>query len=193
LKTRRLGALLLGLTLVACGGPSANVYHGKLGEPEYRIGVADVVAVSVKDNPDFSTKGTAVRPDGKITLPIVDDVRAIGLTPEELKAEAVRKLEPFIRTPIVTVTLVELHSYEFFVTGNVARPNRYNSNRLVTVLQALAMAGGLTAFADTEEIVVIRRFPEGQKRIPFDYPAVVNGTRIDQNIYLQSGDTVVVP
>lgn len=185
--------LLVALLTTACGGPSANVYQGEIGEPEYRIGVADVVAVSVKDNPDFSSKGTAVRPDGKITLPIIDDVRALAVTPEELKAEVVRRLEPFIRTPIVTVTLVELHSYEFFVTGNVARPNRYDSNRLVTVLQALAMAGGLTVFAESDEIVVIRRFPEGQKRIPFDYPSVVNGTRIDQNIYLQSGDTVVVP
>lgn len=163
------------------------------GEPEYRLGVADVIAVTVKDNPAFSAEQATVRPDGKITLPLIDDVTVVGLTPNEVKKEVVRKLSKFIKTPIVTVTLVELRSYEFFVLGNVRAPNRYTSNRFVTVLQALAMAGGLTEFADPDGIVIVRRFKDGEKRILFDYSAVVEGTRIEDNIYLQTGDVVVVP
>ncbi len=181
--------------LGACGGPStANLYQGPaLGEPEYRLGVADKVSVEVKDNASFSATKAVVRPDGNLTLPIIDDIKVVGLTPAQVKAEIVRRLEAYIKQPIVTVSLVELNSYDFFVSGNVRAPNRYTSKALVTVLQALAMAGDVTNFATPERIVVIRRFADGQRRIPFDYPAVVDGTRLEQNIYLESGDVVFVP
>lgn len=185
---------LSGLFLTGCGGPSANVYTGPpLGVPAYRLGVADQISVDVKDNASFSVQNASVRPDGQITMPIIGDINVVGLTPGEVKNVAVKKLSKFIKTPIVTVTLTELNSYEFFVMGNVRAANRYTSNRMVTVLQALAMAGGLTDFAEPDGIVVMRKFPDGEKRIPFDYPNVVNGTKIQQNIFLQSGDIVVVP
>jgi polysaccharide export outer membrane protein len=93
----------------------------------------------------------------------------------------------------VTVSLVQLNSYEFYVLGRVNAPNRYASTRLVTVLQALAMAGDVTPYATPEDIVVIRRFPDGQRRVHVDYPAVVDGTRLTDNIHLETGDVVYVP
>ena len=182
------------VVLAACGAGGANMYAGPpLREPAYQLGVADVISITVKDNPGFSTQAAMVRPDGHVTLPLIDDVKVVGSTPAQVKDEVIRKLATFIKTPIVTVTLVELRSYEFFVIGNVGAPNRYASGRLVTVIQALAMAGGLTDFANPDDIRLIRQFPDGQKIVPFDYSAVTSGAKIEQNIYLQSGDTVVVP
>jgi polysaccharide export outer membrane protein len=199
---RRTGVWLTGIWLLlvaGCGGgPGQNLVADsempKLrGDPEYRLGVADVVSVTVKDNPTFSAEQATVRPDGNITLPLIDDIRVVGRTPSEVKQEVVQKLEKFIKTPIVTVTLVDLRSYEFFVLGQVHAPNRYTANRFVTVLQALSMAGGLTPFADNSGIVIVRRFQNGEKRILFDYGSVVEGAKLNDNIYLQSGDVVVVP
>jgi polysaccharide export outer membrane protein len=197
---RRAAAVLAILCLAgvtACGGgPGTNYVEDMTkirGEPEYRLGVADVVSVTVKDNPTFSSEQAAVRPDGNITLPMIDDIRVVGLTPTEVKHEVVRRLEAFIKQPIVTVTLVDLRSYEFFVLGQVRSPNRYTANRFVTVLQALSMAGGLTQFAEGDGIVIVRRFQDGEKRILFDYSSVVEGAKINDNIYLQTGDVVVVP
>jgi polysaccharide export outer membrane protein len=189
-------AIVLGFVgSTGCGGLSrANLYDGPpLGEPEYRLGVADVLAVEVKDNPSFSIQQATVRPDGQVTLPLVDDVRVVGLTPAQVRAEVVRKLEAFIKQPMVTVSLVQLNSYSFYVLGRVQNPNRYTSHGLVTVLQALAMAGDVTPYATPENIVVIRRFPDGQRRIRFDYPAVVDGTRLQENIHIETGDVVYVP
>lgn len=178
-----------------CGGFSrAALYEGPtLTEPAFRLGVADVIAVEVKDNPTFSATHAAIRLDGNITLPFLDDVHVVGLTPAEVRLEVTRRLEAFIKQPVVTVSVAELNSYDFYVLGNVKTPNRFDAKAAVTVLQALAMAGDVTPYATPENIVVIRRFPEGQRRIAFDYPAVVAGTRIDENIWLQSGDVVYVP
>ena len=183
------------VVLAACGGFSrAGLYEGPpLAEPVYHLGVADVISVDVKDNPSFSTQQSIVRPDGRITLPLVDDIRVVGMTPAQVRAEIVLKLEAFIKQPLVTVSLVQLNSYEFFVLGRVASPNRYTASGLVTVLQALAMAGDVTPYAAPESIVVIRRFPDGMRRIHFDYNAVVDGTHLTQNIHLESGDVVYVP
>ena len=188
-------AIVSAALLAACGGVStAALYDGPpLGEPEYHLGVSDVISIDVKDNPGFSVQQAVVRPDGQITLPLVDDIRVVGLTPAQVRVEAIRRLEAYIKQPMVTVTLLQLNSYEFYVLGRVQTPNRFASKGLVTVLQALALAGDVTMYAQQESIVVIRRFPDGQRRIPFDYPAVVDGTRIQQNIYLQSGDVVFVP
>ncbi|MFN3202438.1 MAG: polysaccharide biosynthesis/export family protein [Bradymonadia bacterium] len=180
--------------LTACGGgPKGEFATSPTAAPEYRLGVADILEVSVRDNPSFSAERVVVRPDGFITLPLIDDIRVVGLTPTEVKDQVVRKLAAFIKTPIVTVTLVELQSYEFYVVGNVRGANRYTSNRLVTVLQGLSMAGGFNEFASPHKTIIIRRFPDGQKRLLFDYDAVINGTRLKDNIYLQTGDTIVVP
>ena len=187
-------AVILMTALSACGGgPPGQFSDAPEGAPEYRLGVADVLQVVVRDNPSFSAERVVVRPDGFITLPLIDDIKVVGLTPTEVKDQVVRKLAAFIKTPIVTVTLVELQSYEFYVVGNVRGSNRYTSNRLVTVLQAISMAGGFNEFANPERTLIIRRYPDGQKRLLFNYDAVINGTRLDDNIYLQTGDTIVVP
>lgn len=193
--TLRAWLCFFGLFAAGCGGFSrAGLYEGPpLAEPEYRLGVADVIAVDVKDNPTFSTQQAVVRPDGLVTLPMVDDVRVVGLTPAQVRAEIVRKLEAFIKQPMVTVSLVQLNSYEFYVLGRVQGPNRYTAHGQVTVLQALAMAGDVTPYATPADIVVIRRFPDGLRRIRFDYPAVVDGTRLQDNIHLATGDVVYVP
>lgn len=187
--------VLASLCASGCGGFSrAALYEGPpLAEPEYRLGVADVIAITVRDNPSFSVEEAIVRPDGHVTLPMVDDLRVVGLTPAQVRAEAARRLEAYIKQPIVTVSLVQLNSYEFYVLGRVNAPNRYASTRLVTVLQALAMAGDVTPYATPENIVVIRRFPDGQRRVHVDYPAVVDGTRLTDNIHLETGDVVFVP
>lgn len=194
MSQRLLPVIVTGLALAACGGRSSCIYESPLeSSAVYRIGVADVIGVTVKDNPSFSVTGAQVRTDGNITLPLIDDIPVVGKTPAEAKDSIVRKLGSFIKAPLVTVTLEQLQSYQWFAIGNVRAPNRYDSNRLVTVLQALAMAGGLTEFADPSGIIVVRQTDEGQQCIAFDYATVADGTALGQNIVLRTGDTVIVP
>lgn len=157
---------------------------------QYRIGEQDVLVITVWREPELSAT-VMVRPDGKITLPLINDVDAGGLTTEELKALLTDKLRPLVNLPQVTVAVREINSRKVFVIGQVAREGSYRINSNSTVLQIIAEAGGLRDFANRKGIYVLRHQDGGQVKLRFNYNNVVRGK--DDNIQLRPGDTVVVP
>jgi polysaccharide export outer membrane protein len=155
----------------------------------YRIGAEDVLHISVWKNEAMS-RTVPVRPDGMISLPLINDVAAAGLTPMELRDVLTKKLLEYIPNPEVSVILTELRSFKVSVIGEVARPARYELKAATTVLDVLAMAGGFTQFAARQRIVVLRG-GKAMKRVPFNYNKVVVGEQ--ENLYLQPDDIVLVP
>jgi polysaccharide biosynthesis/export protein len=153
---------------------------------EYRLAKEDVVEVSVWKEPDLS-RTVPVRPDGKITLPLVGDIPAEGLTPGQLEKMVAEKLSPLVRDPRVTVIVHDVNGSRIYVTGMVTRPGAFPLRSHMTVLQALAMAGGLAEFADRGEITVLHA--DGTRHV-VAYDDLVNGKARRQ---LSAGDTVVVP
>lgn len=159
----------------------------------YRIGAGDVLDVFVWRNPDLSRQ-LPVRPDGLISLPLVGEVQAAGLTAEELQGQLSGRLADFIQQPTVTVTVTEIRSLVVYVLGNVNSPGTVVMDRNLTTLQAIAMAGGLNEFADRNDIVVLRTDPSGaQRRYSFRYDDVVGGKDLGTNLLLQAGDVIYVP
>jgi polysaccharide export outer membrane protein len=158
---------------------------------EYRIGKEDVVSVEVWKDPALSAK-VPVRPDGKITLPMVGDVVAEGRTAKELQAEVTQKLTPVVHEPVVAVMVSEINAARFFVLGEVAHPGAYPVRGTTDVLQALALAGGPNEWASRGNIVVIRKGAGGkEQRYNVNYREVSSGKA--QAITLIPGDTVFVP
>ena len=173
------------------------------GNPaEYRIGPEDMLLISVWKN-EAVTRTVPVRPDGKISLPLINDVTAAGLTTLELRQVLAKKLAEYIPEPEVSVIVTEVRSFKVSVMGEVAKPARYELKSWTTVLDALALAGGFTPFAARSQIVVLRPEGNGMKRIPFNYPKVVKqqglmdlirgGSESEDNFYLRNGDIIVVP
>jgi polysaccharide biosynthesis/export protein len=158
----------------------------------YVIGPTDVLDVNVWKEPDVS-RTVPVRPDGKISLPLLNDVQAAGLTPMELQAEVTKDLKGFISNPQVTIIVTQINSRRVYVLGEVAHPGAFAMLPHMTVLQALSSAGGLGQFAKSSGIYVLRGENGRQVTFPFNYKEVVRGKRADQNITLQPGDTIVVP
>lgn len=158
----------------------------------YRIGAQDVLRVDVWKEPDIS-RVVPVRPDGKITLPLLNDVQAGGLTPASLGDVIREGLKNYINDPQVTVTVTEINSQRVFVNGEVTKPGMYPLIPNMTVLQALTSSGGFTLFANTKKIYVLRVEDGKQIRIPVNYKLLVSGKKPEENILLRSGDTVVVP
>jgi polysaccharide export outer membrane protein len=159
---------------------------------DFRIGPEDVLQVSVWNNEPLS-RTAPVRPDGHISLPLVNDVPAAGLTPMELRAELMRRLTEYIPHPEVSVVVTDVHSFKVSVIGQVPRPDRYELKSAATVMDVLAMAGGLNEFAARSRIVVIRSHGRRTERLPFDYEKVRNGDARQANFPLRPGDIVVVP
>jgi len=160
---------------------------------EYRIGEGDLLAVRVWKNQELSVE-VPVRPDGMISVPLVNDVKAAGLTTDELKKEITTKLTEFITNPDVTVVVLRADSKRVFVLGEVQRPGPVTLASQLFVLDAISAAGGFTPFADENDIRIIRRGADGQElEFGFDYKAYVAGRAAGTNIALQPGDTIVVP
>ena len=158
----------------------------------YRIGEQDLLAITVWREPELS--GTVmVRPDGKITLPLLNDVNASGLTPDELKNTLTEKLRPFVNVPQVTVAVREINSRKVYIIGQVGREGSYRINSTTTVLQIIAEAGGLREFANRKGIYVLRNDNGNQTRLSFNYENVIRGKDTHQNILVRPGDTIVVP
>jgi polysaccharide biosynthesis/export protein len=158
----------------------------------YVLQPGDVVNVSVWREPDLD-RTLLVRPDGGISFPLAGDLAAAGRTVDQLTADLVARLTKFIPSPVVTVTLQENLGNRIYVTGRVAKPGVFLINQDVNVMQALAMAGGLTPFAKLKDIKVLRREGGVERAIPFNYKKVQRGEGLEQNIVLQPGDTVLVP
>jgi polysaccharide export outer membrane protein len=185
-----MGALLVaGLLLGGCAHEQTQPPAATAEEP-YRIGKEDVLDVSVWRDPDLS-RTLPVRPDGFITLPMVGEVQAEGRTTVELEQDIARRLQKYVQSPRVTVMVREVNSARVFVTGEVQKPGAYPLRGNVTVLQALAMAGGLTEFADRDGMTVIRA--NNGPRIPVRYSDLVSRRAQGADFPLQPGDTVVVP
>ena len=159
---------------------------------EYRIGPQDLVRIDVWKEPDIS-RTIPVRPDGKISLPLMNDVQAAGLTAMELAGSIREGLSKYITSPQVTVTVTEINSRRVYVTGEVMRPGAQPLLPNMTVLQALTSAGGFTQFARTKNIYVLRTEDGKQVKHPFNYKAVLDGKHPEDNIQLQPGDVIVVP
>jgi polysaccharide export outer membrane protein len=159
---------------------------------EYRIGPEDTLQISVWKNEPMS-RIVPVRPDGMISLPLLQDIRAAGLTPVELREFLVKKLSDYMPTPEVAVIVTEVRSFKVSVIGEVARPARYDLKSRATVLDLLALAGGLNEFAARARIVILRDEGGVMKRIPFNYNKVVNADGDHENFFLRPNDILLVP
>ncbi len=163
------------------------------GKPqEYVVGEADVLYINVWKESEI-TQTVVVRTDGYISLPLINEVKVAGMTTAQIQQMIANKLHAYLTNPQVTVTVTEIRSKRAFITGEVARPGGYSLNMETTVLQLIAQAGGLTPFAQRENITVLRFENGKQQRLPFHYKEVVRGKKAEQNITLHPGDTVVVP
>ena len=159
---------------------------------DYIIGADDVLTIVFWREKELSGDVT-VRPDGKITLPLINDVVAAGLTPEQLRVKLTTDSTRYIEDPSVSVVVKTINSRKIFITGQVSKPGTYNLTAPMTVMQFIAIAGGLNEFAHRDEIIIMRAENGKQLTYPFDYSAVVKRSKLDQNILLKPGDTVVVP
>jgi polysaccharide export outer membrane protein len=162
------------------------------GTPAYLIGPGDVLNVSVWKE-DGLQKEVLVRPDGGLSFPLVGDLVAGGKSVAQLQAALADKLKKFIPDPVVTVSVLKINDNKIYVVGKVARPGEFIPTQYVDVMQALAMAGGLTTYAKSNDIIILRREKGREVAIPFEYDDVAGGENLGQNIILKSGDVVVVP
>src|SRR5258707_15464329 len=170
---------------------TTNAASNSQAGPEYVIGPQDVLHVAVWKEADL-TATLPVRPDGKISLPLLDDVQASGLTPKQLAASVTEKLKKYIADPRVTVVVTEINSKRIYVTCEVLHSGATPTLPNMTVLQALSSAG-LNQFANTKRIYVLRTENGRQQKLPVNYRKLVKGEQIEQNYLLQPGDTIVVP
>ena len=158
---------------------------------EYSLGVEDKLSISVWKELDL-TKNVTVRPDGKITFPLVGDVQAAGRTARQLTDDLTKLLSRFIQEPVVTVVVEEINNFKVFVLGEVTLQGVLNLRRRTRFLEAIALAGGLSKFADRSNILLMR-FEEGKEtRTKIDYRKVVSGEHPEFNVYLRPGDTIIV-
>ena len=194
------------VALIFCAGiPFVYSQESKEGteskEPEprwmpvsesYVIGPEDVLNIHVWKEEALS-RTVPVRMDGKISLPLVDDIQAAGYTARQLKEIVTKKLKEFIENPVVSVTVVESNSYKVYVSGQVRTPGVYRLRSETTLLQIISMAGGFTDWANQKKILVIRKENGKEKRTTVNYKKIVKGDSPELNIVLKAGDTIIVP
>ncbi len=159
---------------------------------DYVIAPADVLEISIWGEKDLSRQ-LVVRPDGKVSFPLIGDIQVAGKSTSEVKSLVEKKIRTYIPEASATVIVSQLGSLQYYVVGKVAKPGMYNVSRPLSVLQALALAGGLTTFADEDSIIIVRYKKDGVVKIPFDYTEVKNGKNLQQDIILKRGDVVLVP
>lgn len=172
---------------------STHQAESATADPNYVIGPQDLIDVSVWKEPDLSRAAVPVRPDGKISLPLVNDVQAAGLTPAQLGAQITSSLTKYMTNPQVTVIVTQINSQRIYVLGEVARAGSYELLPDMNVLQGLSDAGGFTTFANPKKIYILRQENGKQQKIPFNYKDVVSGKDPAQNMNLKAGDTIIVP
>ncbi len=160
---------------------------------EFRIGAGDVLQIVVWKEVEASVPDVSVRVDGMVSLPYVKEVQLAGLTPSEAEQMLTERYARFIKDPDVTVVVKQINSTKIYVMGAVRREGALPLRSSMTVLQAIIEAGGLSEYAKQSKIYILRPENGKQTRLPFDYAAVIKGERVEQNIPLQSGDSIVVP
>src|SRR5262245_33565055 len=166
--------------------------NGATDAAEYRIGPEDVLQITVWRNEAMS-RTVPVRPDGKISLPLLNEVQASGYTPMELRDVLIKALAEYMPSPEVSVIVAEAKSFKVSVIGEIVRPGRYELKSATTVLDIVALSGGLTQFASRSKMFVLRPDGPTQKRIPFNYNKAVSAGGEQENFYLRPGDVLVVP
>jgi len=173
--------------------PASQVAQPAPPSDDYVIGAEDIISISVWKEPDL-TRTVPVRPDGKISLPLIGEVMASGLTPPKLSSVISEKLKAYISNPEVNVIVEQVKSPVFNIIGQVGKPGPYELTRPTTILDAIGLAGGPVAFAKLKNIHVMRTLPDGrQQKLYFDYKAALKGQKMEQNIYLKPGDILIVP
>lgn len=190
-------AVILTLTAAMAIGPCATAAaQQNEAQPDYAIGPEDVLDIAVWNNADIS-RTVPVRPDGKISLPLLNDVQAAGLSPAGLRAVLAARLADYVSSPIVSVIVREIHSVKVTVIGEVKTPGRYELRSRTTVLEVLAMAGGLSQYAARARITVLRRDGEKVRELAYDFEKAMIRTGPkgppQENFCVQAGDIVVVP
>lgn len=181
---RKLGYTLMVFLLFFC---LFSICYGQ----DYQIGTDDVIEVIVWDEPEFSRE-VVVRPDGKISLPAVGDVQVEGFTAEALSKNLQEILAKYIKTPKVSVIVKEINQ-KIYVLGKVARPGSFPLESDMTVLQAIAEAGGFTDWAKRSKVTILRKSNEGEQKIKVNLNKVVQGKKGGEDVRLQSGDKIIVP
>jgi polysaccharide biosynthesis/export protein len=159
---------------------------------DYVIGEEDMLTVNIWKERDL-TGAVVVRPDGRITVPLVGEVKVVGMTPLQLETQLEEKLKPFITVPKVSVAVNQINSRKVYLIGQVMREGAFPINSSMTVLQVLAGAGGLRDFAKRKKIYILRKHGDEEIRFPFDYDAAIRGRNREENIRVEPGDTIVVP
>ncbi|MHB8652856.1 MAG: polysaccharide biosynthesis/export family protein [Terriglobia bacterium] len=159
---------------------------------DYLIGPQDVLNIDVFQQPEFS-RAVPVRPDGKITLPLINDVQAAGLTPEQLATAIAKLLAKYVTNPRVSVIVAQINSRLVYIGGEINHPGALPLISHMTVLQAIFLAGGLTQYANGKKIYVMRIENGKQVHYPFNYKQAIKGEDSKENIVLKPGDTIVVP
>lgn len=207
MKTKMRGSLswiffapvMLGVVM-GCAEKRVNYKNDLIAPSEFLLGPEDVLKVTVWKSPDLSGEVT-IRPDGTITMPLIGDVPAAGLTANVLAKRIGERLTEYVSSPIVTVQVKEVNSYFIYVLGEVVKPGKYSLKSYINVMQGISLAGGFAPFASKNKIKVLRNMsigPEGheQKRqieIPVSYDDILKGTAVPGNFVLLSGDVIVVP
>lgn len=190
--------IVMYLHTAGCSRPTGTPVDDLIPLPSsgstYRIGPADKLTISVWKNADIS-RTVVVRPDGMISLPLLNDVKAAGLTPEELRDMLTDRLQDYLNNVELSVIINEIHSLKYAVLGEVLNPARYEYQSRLTVLEAIAAAGGLKPFAARKRIVILRQIDgnDAVQRIPFNYDQAAASNGSKGNVELQPGDIVMVP
>src|SRR3989304_2025343 len=193
LMTRVLPLFFLALISLTANMASAQEpVSGSVNTAGYSIGPEDVLEISVWKEEGLQSE-VLVRPDGKISFPLVGDIQAEGKTPEQLRHEIAGWLRKYIPDPVVTVLVKKVAAYKIYVLGKINKPGQYTVGIYLDVMQALALAGGLNAYAAENDIRILRRQGDKEIVIPFEYSEVKKGRNLGQNIILKTGDVVVVP
>jgi polysaccharide export outer membrane protein len=195
--------LFVGLVLLAaCASdlPSVNTLAeyeqanpvASKSEDDYLIGPGDVLSIDIWKEPELS-KQVSVRLDGKISLPLVNDIDAAGLTSAELRNQLTEKYKDFVDFPEISVTVVQSNSKKIYILGKVTNPGEYPLQKYMTVVQAISLAGGLAQWADSSDVKLIRKIRGTERTFRVDYDAIVSGEDSSQNVLLQPDDTIFVP
>jgi polysaccharide export outer membrane protein len=191
-------ACLLLPVSAAYGRPQSPAEDNAVTQPAenhetYRLGAGDVIQISVWKEPAASVQSVTVRPDGKISMPLIKEVEVLGMTPAEAERAIADKLSRFIHGADVTVLVRETHSKMVYIIGAVKKEGPITLRYSMSILQALAESGGLTDYAKRGKIYVLRNEGGKQVRLPFNYDQVIKGLNMEQNIALRPDDTVVIP
>jgi len=176
--------------LAAQASPSVE---SKSADPDFVIGLEDILAVNVWKDPELSLREVTVRPDGKISVPLIGDIHADGVTVKQLQDAIAEKLKDYITSPVVTVSVVRILSQSVSVIGQVQKPGVCHLGAPITVMELLARTGGLTPDAKPKKIKILRKVQGKTVTIPFNYNDMISGKNLKQNVLLKNGDVLVVP